>query len=70
MTTITIKNWHQTQPASLQETASSIWKLMQLLHERSCQRQQLADLSPEQLLDMGISRQEAMAESMKPFWRG
>ena len=69
MTTITIKHWHQTQPASLQETASSIWKLMQLLHDRSRQRRQLALLSAERLCDMGISRKAALAESVKPFWR-
>ena len=69
MTTITIKHWHQTQPASLQETASSIWKLMQLLHERSRQRHQLARLSSAQLRDMGISHEAALAESVKPFWK-
>ena len=69
MTTITIKHWHQAQSASLQETASSIWKLMQLLHERSRQRHQLARLSSEQLRDMGISREAALAESVKPFWK-
>ena len=69
MTTITLKHWHQDQPASLQATASSIWKLMQLLHDRSRQRHQLARLTADQLRDMGISRQDALAESTKPFWR-
>lgn len=69
MTTITIKHWHQAQSASLQETAFSIWKLMQLLHDRSRQRHQLSRASADELLDMGISHKDAMTESMKPFWR-
>jgi len=40
-----------------------------LLHDRSRQRHQLARLSSDQLRDMGISHKDAMAESVKPFWR-
>ena len=69
MTTTTFKYFHQDQPDSLQVTASNIWKLAHLLHERARQRHQLASLSTDQLLDMGISRKAALAESVKPFWR-
>jgi len=69
MTTITIKHWHPTPFTSLQEIVSRIWTLMQLTHDRARQRQQLAQLSSEQLMDMGIDRKAALAESAKPFWR-
>ena len=68
MTTITFKHWHQDQPASLQETASNIWKQLMFLHDRSRQRHQLATMSYAQLSDMGISREAALAESAKSFW--
>ncbi|MFB4394672.1 MULTISPECIES: DUF1127 domain-containing protein [unclassified Pseudomonas] len=33
-------------------------------------RRALLVLSDEQLLDIGFSRQQAVAEGRKPFWRG
>lgn len=32
-------------------------------------RKQLLDLSDEQLRDIGISREQAKLEAMRPFWR-
>lgn len=32
------------------------------------QRQDLAELTEEQLRDLGLSRQDALAESRRPFW--
>lgn len=32
-------------------------------------RRQLLELSDEQLRDIGISRQQARLEAMRPFWR-
>ncbi len=45
-----------------------IWTLFNLMLERAHQRRQLAELSTAQLLDMGITREDAMEESYKPFW--
>jgi uncharacterized protein YjiS (DUF1127 family) len=38
-------------------------------HERSAQRRHLAALDDRMLSDIGCDRGEAIAESMKPFWR-
>jgi uncharacterized protein YjiS (DUF1127 family) len=37
--------------------------------ERSWQRQALAELDDHHLKDIGKTRQEAMAEAAKPFWK-
>jgi uncharacterized protein YjiS (DUF1127 family) len=37
--------------------------------ERSRQRQALAELDDHFLKDIGKTRQEAMAEAAKPFWK-
>ena len=37
--------------------------------ERSRQRQALAELDDHHLKDIGVTRQEAMAEAAKPFWK-
>jgi uncharacterized protein YjiS (DUF1127 family) len=37
--------------------------------ERSRQRQALAELDDHHLKDIGKTRQEAMAEASKPFWK-
>ncbi len=37
--------------------------------ERHQQRAELRELEPDQLLDIGISRSDAMREARKPFWR-
>lgn len=39
-------------------------------HARSRQRRQLAQLPPEMLKDIGISRYDALSEAAKPFWKG
>jgi uncharacterized protein YjiS (DUF1127 family) len=38
-------------------------------HERSRQRQRLAELDDHLLRDIGITRAQAQAEFDKPFWR-
>ncbi|MCP4009916.1 MAG: DUF1127 domain-containing protein [Proteobacteria bacterium] len=68
MTTTTLKYQHIEQTATLQETASMIWTLFNLMLERAHQRRQLAELSTAQLLDMGITCEDALEESSKPFW--
>jgi uncharacterized protein YjiS (DUF1127 family) len=69
MTTITLKYLYQDQSASLRERVIKIWKIICLWNSRSHQRRQLARLSTEQLLDIGITLDSALAESSKPFWR-
>jgi len=41
-----------------------------LLWHRLHTRRVLLELTPEQLRDIGISRQQAREEGLKPFWRG
>ena len=69
MTTTTLKYQHIDQPATLQELASTTWTLIALFIDRSHQRQQLAELSARQLLDIGITRESALKESNKSFWQ-
>ncbi|MBK8160152.1 MAG: DUF1127 domain-containing protein [Rhodospirillaceae bacterium] len=38
-------------------------------HERARQRRDLASLSDSQLKDIGLTRRDAVAEALKPFWR-
>jgi uncharacterized protein YjiS (DUF1127 family) len=37
--------------------------------ERSRQRQALAELDDHALKDIGVTRQQAVAEAAKPFWK-
>jgi uncharacterized protein YjiS (DUF1127 family) len=43
--------------------------LLATWYRRARQRSQLAELGAQQLRDIGISREQAMAEAAKPFWR-
>ncbi len=40
-----------------------------LFRHRFHTRKALLKLTPEQLRDIGLSRQQARAEGLKPFWR-
>ena len=42
------------------------WRLM--LH-RWTTRRALLEMSPEQLKDIGLTREQALEEGLKPFWR-
>ena len=44
------------------------YKLVQLWMRRSSTRSQLKRLSDEQLLDVGLSREDAINETKKAFW--
>jgi len=48
---------------------TGVWCLVQGWKERSCQRRELAQLSTYQLKDIGISREDAINETSKPFWK-
>lgn len=59
---------HGTREASLRNAPSCLnrWDLFwHRLHTRKA----LLNLTPEQLRDVGLSREEALAEGLKPFWR-
>lgn len=69
MTTLTIKYQHRNPAEQIRLTATHIWKLIKLFRERAHQRRQLAALETGQLLDMGITLEAALEESLKPFWK-
>jgi uncharacterized protein YjiS (DUF1127 family) len=56
-----------------QQSVSSSWlRTLELWIDRSRQRKQLgelAELNDYLLKDIGVSREEAMREAEKPFWR-
>jgi|GEM_PF-1959268 len=52
------------------ETANNFLSLLQLWRHRYRSRQQLKTLTSEHLNDIGISAQQALIESQKPFWVG
>lgn len=43
--------------------------LLALWLERACQRRQLAELTTEQLSDIGVMPEAAQREAAKPFWQ-
>ena len=42
---------------------------LHLWWQRARQRRQLAELSEGQLDDIGVTREQALAEAAKPFWK-
>ena len=50
---------------SLKRVGGAFWRC----YERRQQRLVLASLDPQQLHDLGLSRNEAMIEAEKSFWR-
>ncbi|BBP80180.1 DUF1127 domain-containing protein [Pseudomonas gingeri NCPPB 3146 = LMG 5327] len=42
---------------------------MELLWHRLRTRKVLLELTPDELRDIGLSREQARAEGLKPFWR-
>lgn len=69
MTTTTIKLQFPAITGSFQAIVESSWNVIQLWCERAHQRRQLANLTPEQRRDVGITLDAARAETAKPFWR-
>jgi len=48
---------------------SGIYQLVQLWLRRSSTRNQLKILSDDQLLDVGLSREDVLNETKKAFWK-
>ncbi len=56
-------------PALSLRPARAAFAVIRVWMARSHQRQQLAELENHRLNDIGITREEALAEAGKPFWR-
>lgn len=46
-----------------------VWKLLRQWHQTTRTRHQLAELTSQQLADIGVSPSERVREISKPFWR-
>jgi uncharacterized protein YjiS (DUF1127 family) len=72
MTTTVLKNRsvfrHTTVAATPAALLGRAWVALRLWRERARQRTHLAEISPQMLNDIGISRTAARAEAGKPFW--
>lgn len=67
MSTLTL-NYHRYTDRSWHTSTANLLRLLTVWYQRSRQRHQLAQLSDRQLSDIGVSRNEALIESAKPFW--
>lgn len=68
MTTISLRR-HQFAVQAPVRLRSLLRQQLGLWYARARQRAQLAQLSDQQLVDIGISRSEALKEAAKPFWQ-
>ncbi|MBK5414082.1 DUF1127 domain-containing protein [Pseudomonas sp. TH31] len=59
---------HGTREARLRNAPSCLGRWGLFWH-RLHSRKALLSLAPEQLRDVGLSREEALEEGLKPFWR-
>ena len=58
------------EPVSLgRPVFSNFGKMLRLWSERARQRRHLTGLTQWELEDIGISREAALQEAQKPFWR-
>lgn len=71
-----ITNHHRSVRISRQLfVATKLWRLRRLLarmllwHDRARQRTWLRQLDTHALKDIGLTREKALRESAKPFWR-
>ena len=70
MTTATIKLHAPFRHASIMASAATSLKAARLWRSRARQRRRLSELGADQLQDVGITREDALTEAAKPFWRG
>lgn len=59
---------HGTREAQMRNAPSGLGRWGLFWH-RLHTRKALLSLTPEQLRDVGLSREQALAEGLKPFWR-
>ena len=69
MTTTTLKIPFQHHADVEHLNLGHAWRTAIAWYERAHQRRQLAALSREQLRDIGVTYEDAMAEAVKPFWQ-
>jgi uncharacterized protein YjiS (DUF1127 family) len=70
MTTTAIKHRSLDRIVPIQSPLARLLEVSKLWHARARQRRHLAELTPSQLSDAGITRADAFIEARKPFWRG
>jgi uncharacterized protein YjiS (DUF1127 family) len=68
MSTLTL-SYRRYADRAWQPSTGHLVMLLTTWYQRSRQRRQLAELSGDQLRDIGVSRVQALAESTKPFWQ-
>lgn len=69
MTTLTVTRPFARHASSRVSSGLSFFELVLLWASRARQRRDLAELTAEQLDDVGIARDAAAAEAAKPFWQ-
>ncbi len=74
MTTTVLKDRAVFRHATVATTSATIlertWATLGLWRERARERRHLAEMTPQMLNDIGISRAAARAEAARPFWLG
>lgn len=70
MTTSALNNRFALRHTTVSGTIAQTWTIIRLWRERARQRQDLAEMSPEMLRDIGVSPRAARAEAARPFWLG
>ena len=74
MTTTVLKNRSMFRHTAVAATSATVLGrarvALYLWRERARQRVHLAEMSPQMLEDIGVSRAAARAEAGKPFWLG
>ena len=69
MSAETIATASASRSARLRLTAASVARALLALYGRQQQRARLQDLDDHLLRDLGLTRDQAVAESRMPFWR-
>ena len=74
MTTTVLKDRAVFRHATVAATSATVlertWATLGLWRERARERRHLAEMTPQMLNDIGISRAAARAEAARPFWLG
>jgi uncharacterized protein YjiS (DUF1127 family) len=68
MTTRVLKYRAALRHTTISSVLTDAWETIGLWCERARQRRHLAEMSPQMLADIGLSRSAARAEAGKPFW--
>lgn len=70
MTTITFSGAHRLARAGEVLNLGAALRVLRAMLGRHAERQALARMDDRLLADIGISREQALVEVSKPFWRG